>query len=82
MNATVQNLQISNIRTGIRAKGEHGKVQRNTISGAVSGIDVSAAHNDISYNTISGSNIGETSSGIYVFFPSVVPAPAYVFRVP
>jgi len=77
-NVIVTNLQIANLRTGIHAKGTYGQVTRNIITGTVNGIDVSAPHNEISHNTIKGAGSADVSSGIYVYFPSMVPTAAHV----
>lgn len=78
LNATVKNLQIINIKTGIDAKGKFGKIEHNTIMQVSNGIDVSATHNEISDNVIRGLHTSDTSSGIYVYFPSTAPTDAFI----
>lgn len=76
---TVTNLRVSNFRTGIHANGKFGKVHGNTITRAVSGIDVTATNNDISNNIIRNFNSdSESASGIYVYFPAIVPVDSSV----
>jgi len=70
---TVTNLRVSNLRTAIHANAKFGKVHRNTITRAVNGIDVTATHNDISNNIIKEFVAEEATSGIYVYFPAIVP---------
>jgi len=71
--ATVTNLNIAGLRTGIHANAKFGKVHKNTISHAVNGIDVTAPNNEISNNIIRDFEASEASSGIYVYFPAVDP---------
>lgn len=71
--ATVTNLRVSNLRTGIHANAKFGKVHRNTITRAVNGIDITATHNDIYNNIIKEFISDEATSGIYVYFPAIAP---------
>lgn len=74
----VANMRISNIRTGIHAKGEYGEVFNNTITRAINGIDVSATHNIIQRNVIGQFEAYESTAGIYVYFPAIVPIDSYI----
>lgn len=70
-NVVVRNLHITNMRTGIHAKGKYGEVYDNTITRAINGIDVSATNNNIRNNVISQFDASdESTAGIYVYFPA------------
>lgn len=77
-NVVVKNMQISNMRTGILAKGKHGEVSNNTIRRGVNGIDVSATNNKITNNVIGEFEADESTSGVYVYFPAIKQVESFI----
>jgi len=77
LSTTVTNMRITNLRTGIHSNGKFGQVVNNTITHAINGIDVSATNNKISNNLIGDFDANESTSGIYVYFPPIVPIDSF-----
>jgi hypothetical protein len=77
-NVVITNIRIKNMRTGIRANGKFGDIYNNTITQAINGIDVSAMHNNVQNNIIRKFEAYESTAGIYVYFPAIVPVDSYI----